>query len=194
MNIVFFVLFSIVVNPSVIAGYIYIWIFGDQKANPGDPNDPNNFYLLRIIQPLVILIVNSGIIPSLCDIIGRIEGHHTKSQRQAAIMKKNFYFLFMNTIIVPLSVNTTLAIFFSELEWDKLDYQYFVFKIMANFAGLIFIVVCINWTFLSNGVSMLDIVHHIFKFFAYLSHKKAMAKEEHPMPFVDDYPFDLGYF
>jgi hypothetical protein len=125
------------------------------------------------LQPLAILTVNSGIIPSLCDIIGRIEGHKMKSRRQAAIMKKNFYFLFMNTIVVPLSVNTTLAIFFSNIKWEDLDYNNAVGMIMANFAGLVFIQLCINWTFLSNGVTMLDIVHHIFKFFSYLLLKKS---------------------
>jgi|LauGreDrversion4_2_1035121.scaffolds.fasta_scaffold84728_3 hypothetical protein len=88
-------------------------------------------------------------------------------------MKKNFYFLFMNTIVVPLSLNTTLAIFLSELNIDELSYDYIVGKIMANFAGLIFIQLCINWTFLSNGVTMLDIMHSIVKFFTYIKHKKA---------------------
>ena len=117
-----------------------------------------------------------------------------KSRRQAAIMKKNFYFLFMNTIIVPLSVNTTLSVFYSEIKWEDLDYKKISEMIMSNFAGLVFITLCINWTFISNGVTMLDIVHHIFKFFMYMQHKKAQSKEEHPMPFIDDYPFDHGYF
>ena len=146
------------------------------------------------IQPLVILTVNSGIIPSLCDIIGRLEGHKTKSQRQAAIMKKNFYFLFMNTIVVPLTVNTTLSLFFSNLEWNDLNYQNIADKFVKNFALPTFITLAINWTFVSNGVTMLDIVHHIFKFLMYWQHKKAQENEEHPMPFVDEYPFDHGYF
>jgi hypothetical protein len=109
-------------------------------------------------------------------------------------MKKNFYFLFMNTIVVPLTVNTTLSLFFSNLEWDDLNYQNIADKIVKNFAGLTFITLAINWTFVSNGVSMLDIVHHIFKLLMYWQHKRAQENEEHPMPFVDDYPFDHGYF
>lgn len=65
---------------------------------------------------------------------------------------------------------------------------------MTNFAGLIFISLTIQWTFVSNGMSMLDIFHHVFKFITYTQHKKAQAKEEFPLPYVDDYPFDHGYY
>ena len=108
-------------------------------------------------------------------------------------MKKNFYFLFMNTIIVPLSVNTTLSLFFSKIKWEDLDFKSVSGYIMSNFTGLVFITVCINWTFISNGITMLDIVHHIFKFFSFMKHKKAQAKEEYPMPFIDEYIFNIGY-
>ena len=152
INVAFFLLFSVFINPQIIAYYIDLWIFGNTQK--GDditsiPNPKPSSYqtligTLRLtIQPLAILTVNSGLIPSLCDIIGRFEGHKTKSQRQAAIMKKNFYFLFMNTIVVPLTLNTTLSLFFSNLKWDDLTYENIVAKIMANYAGLIFITLAI---------------------------------------------------
>ena len=56
-----------------------------------------------------------------------------------------------------------MAIFFNDLDFIHIDYDYIVGKIMANFAGLIFIQLAINWTFISNGVAMLDIAHSMYK-------------------------------
>ncbi len=109
LNISLFVLFSLIVNPQLIGSYIEVFLFSNSNAR----NDLVNTLRL-MVQPMVILFFNSIIIPSLCDLIGRLEGHKTKSKRQGAIMKKNFYFQFMNTIIVPLTVNATLSIFFAD--------------------------------------------------------------------------------
>lgn len=109
LNVSLFVLFSLVVNPQLVGTYIEVLLFSNSTAG----NELVNILRL-MVQPMVIILFNSIIIPALCDLIGRLEGHKTKSQRQAAIMKKNFYFQFMNTIIVPLTVNATLSIFFAD--------------------------------------------------------------------------------
>lgn len=74
INVAFFLLFSVFINPQVIAKYIDLWIFG--KNEKGD----DLIGAIRLtIQPLTILTVNSGLIPTLCDMVGRLEGHKTKS-------------------------------------------------------------------------------------------------------------------
>jgi hypothetical protein len=45
--------------------------------------------------------------------------------------------------------------------------------IIKNFANEIFITLTIQLAFISNGIQLLDISHHIVKFFKYLKYKKA---------------------
>ncbi len=164
MNLSLFVIFSIFFNPQTVG----LWIANTFFPPPKD--GPDNYLIgtLRLYtQPLFILFYNSIIIPFLCDLIGRLEGHSTKSRRQTSIMKKNFYFQIMNTIFVPLTLNSAISVFFSNIDWEKLNYEYVVSMMMANFAGLIFITLTLQWTFISNGMSMLDIFHHVFKFITY---------------------------
>lgn len=49
-------------------------------------------------------------------------------------------------------------------------------------------------TFISNSIQLLDIPHHIIKFIKYMSYKYSQKTEVNKKPFVDNYPFDLGYF
>jgi len=52
----------------------------------------------------------------------------------------------------------------------------------------------ITVAFITNSIQLLDIPHHIVKFFKYLSHKNAQKKEVSKKPFVDDFAYDLGYY
>ncbi len=107
INIVFFVTFCIFFNPQVIVLFLQNLLGIDEKVKPTD------FILSTLqlyLQSLVILTFNAGIIPTLVDLVADCEGHKTKSKRQLAIMKKNFFFQIMNTIFVPLTVSTSIQI------------------------------------------------------------------------------------
>ena len=107
INIVFFMTFCIFFNPQVIVLFLQNLLGIDEKVKPTD------FILSTLqlyLQSLVILTFNAGIIPTLVDLVADCEGHKTKSKRQLAIMKKNFFFQIMNTIFVPLTVSTSIQI------------------------------------------------------------------------------------
>jgi Calcium-dependent channel, 7TM region, putative phosphate len=59
--------------------------------------------LTNYFQTLVLLILNYSIIPLLIDLTAVLEDHKTKSSKQIAIMKKNFFFQLINTIFIPLT-------------------------------------------------------------------------------------------
>lgn len=60
------------------------------------------------VQPLIIVTLNSGVIPVLVDIIADLEHHKTKSSRQVAIMKKNFIFQILNVIFLQITLSTSI--------------------------------------------------------------------------------------
>ena len=112
VNVIFFVTFCIFFNPQTIVLSLYN-IFGI------DDNKKQTDFILSTLQlylqPIVILTFNAGIIPVLVDLVANLEGHKTKSKRQVAIMKKNFFFQIMNTIFVPLTVSTSIQLLLSSL-------------------------------------------------------------------------------
>ena len=66
--------------------------------------------------------------------------------------------------------------------------------LLKNFVNFLFLNLAIQWAFISNGIQLLDIPHHLIKGIKYLCHRRSQKKEVLPRPFKDDYPFDLGYF
>ena len=60
------------------------------------------------LSPLILLAFNSGIIPFFIDMIGLLEEHKTKSRRQVAIMRKNFFFQLFNLVFLQLSGQATI--------------------------------------------------------------------------------------
>ena len=48
--------------------------------------------LQTYISPLMMLVFNQAIVPLFIDFIAYLEGHKTKSVKQVAIMRKNFFF------------------------------------------------------------------------------------------------------
>jgi hypothetical protein len=72
--------------------------------------------------PLMLLLFNVVIIPFFIDLIALVEDHKTKSARQVAIMKKNFGFMLINTIFLPLTGLLTIKSFIeyiSDLNWKN---------------------------------------------------------------------------
>lgn len=142
----------------------------------------------------MIVIFNSGIIPTIVDLIAYLEYHKTKSSRQVHIMRKNFFFMIMNTIFLQITVQTTIRALFERINEAEFDFDNIKRLLLTNFVNFLFLNLSIQWAFITNGIQLLDIPHHLVKFLKVWFHKRAQKKEENPRPYVDEYPFDLGYY
>jgi hypothetical protein len=71
--------------------------------------------LTSYFSTLILLILNFAIIPILIDLTAALEDHRTKSSKQIAIMKKNFFFMVVNTIFIPLTGQASIELFLSFL-------------------------------------------------------------------------------
>ena len=63
-------------------------------------------YVQEWFAPMVTLCINFGVIPTLIDFSCELEDYRRKSSRQISIMNRIFFFMFMNTLIVPLAGST----------------------------------------------------------------------------------------
>ena len=73
-------------------------------------------YLVAYFEPLVVLFVNFLVIPLLIDISCEFEDFRRKSSRQLSIMKRIYFFMLLNTVLVPIASSQTMLYFFEQLK------------------------------------------------------------------------------
>ena len=78
-------------------------------------------YVQEWFAPMVTLTINFGVIPTLIDFSCELEDYRRKSSRQISIMNRIFFFMFMNTLIVPLAGSTKQAVEWLEQFGDGHD-------------------------------------------------------------------------
>ena len=78
-------------------------------------NTINNEQIREMITsyfaPVVTLTINFGIIPLLIDLSSEFEDFRRKSSRQISIMNRIFFFMFINTLIIPVTQTSALLFF-----------------------------------------------------------------------------------
>jgi len=57
----------------------------------------------------ITLLINVVLIPFLIDMMVLIEDFHTKSDRQIAILNRNFVFMIFNSVLLPLTLQTGIT-------------------------------------------------------------------------------------
>ena len=106
LNLAMFIL-VLIMSPLGLIEYLKNYILG--------LSDEENQVLFKTIagfvQPLIIVTLNAGVIPTIVDIIANLENHKTKSSRQVAIMRKNFVFQIINTILLQITLSSTIQVF-----------------------------------------------------------------------------------
>ena len=136
--------------------------------------------LSTYLSPLILLIFNFGIIPLLIDLIAFLEDHKTKSLKQLSIMRKNFFFQLFNTVFLQLTAQSTILAFievYANSNWQDLPKEMGQKLVNNNF---FFLRYTIQLAFISNGVQLLDIPHHLVKAIKYTLHRVAQRREETP--------------
>ena len=62
------------------------------------------------------MFVNLILIPLFIDIMVMMEDWKTKSERQAAILNRNFLFMLLNALFLPLTTMTTIKAFLVDID------------------------------------------------------------------------------
>lgn len=139
------------------------------------------------------MTMNVILIPFFIDIVVMMEDHKTKSSRQVAILNRNFFFMLLNSLLLPLTGLTTIKSFIQALEeQDVMNWpSYFAKNLLTTYNY--FITYFIQLTFLSVGFWLLDLPHQIVKWIGKTYHDYWEKKKRNPKPYVDTYAFDLGY-
>lgn len=79
----------------------------------------NNEELVTLIttyfQPVIIIIINFGMIPLLIDISVEFEDYRRKSSKQISIMRRIFFMLFINIFLLPITQFGTAQILFEHI-------------------------------------------------------------------------------
>jgi hypothetical protein len=142
---------------------------------------------------MISLCVNFGMIPCMIDFTALIEDYRRKSSLQISIMRKIFFFMFINTLILPLLSNISAIEFFKKLiqssviEWPTL------ISINLMMQQYYYIKFIIQLTFISNGFWLVDFFHRGQTWLLMKLHERKESDSEVKTPFRDDYQFDLGY-
>ena len=67
------------------------------------------------VSTYLTLLINVVLIPFFIDMMVLIEDFETKSDRQIAILNRNFVFMILNSVLLPLTLQTGISQFLSVL-------------------------------------------------------------------------------
>ena len=116
-------------------------------------------------SPLVIALVNIGIIPCFVDLVGYAVHNETKSNMQYEILWMNLVFMCLNMILLPLTGLVSyeeILVFARDENFDARKVLNAVSENMGNMASF-FTLYLMQVTFLSNLIQMYDIPHLCYK-------------------------------
>jgi hypothetical protein len=85
-----------------------------------DLNNLKNATISSYLSTGMTLVVNVMIIPGLIDLVVAFEDFKTKSSRQIAILNRNFIFMIINSIMLPLTSVVTIEDFITEVGKSEL--------------------------------------------------------------------------
>jgi high-affinity K+ transport system ATPase subunit B len=72
------------------------------------------------VATYLTMLVNTVLIPSLIDLMVRFEDFETKSERQLSILMRNYVFMMLNSVLLPLTSQKTIEDFISILGRSRL--------------------------------------------------------------------------
>mmetsp|Transcript_30222 Transcript_30222/g.59202 ORF Transcript_30222/g.59202 Transcript_30222/m.59202 type:complete len:479 (+) Transcript_30222:54-1490(+) len=149
---------------------------------------------------LVVFVINFIMLPILIDKTSHLEGHHTESQRSAAVVKRNAVFQFVNTILLPsLALNSAAALvhlaYSSRFEdWEKIIGT----SLQKNTSGRFFLIYLIHATLLGCASELAQVPQMAYNTLLYLN--DCVARRRYGPSFSDEasnrfqWEFDFGYF
>lgn len=143
--------------------------------------------------PLIIIFINFVIIPSLVDFSVLFEDHQRESNIQISIIWRIFFFMLLNTLLIPITEASTAQVFFQKLEAKHLEEWPTLLSGNMMTQQYVFIKFIVQLTFITNGLSLIDAPHRIVHWIQKKYHNYRQRDSLYKEPCIDDYQFDLGY-
>ena len=140
--------------------------------------------------PLIIVVINSGVLPLTVYYLSLFEMHYKKSYREKSILIKSFFFLLINSIIIPSLKHDELSLMLSKLKdfnFDKKDFDLFAPFIDNSYFFCRYI---IQVTFLTNTLQLFAFPTFFVKKFKFFI---ANSDFEKVYALVIKKYFDLGF-
>ena len=136
-------------------------------------------------SPLIIALVNIGIIPIIVDICALVITNETKSQMQYEILKMNLVFMMLNMILLPITGLVTYEELLTFARDSNFNIDKFLSKLSLNMGNMAswFAVYLMQVTFLSNMIQLFDVPHLLYKSMMRLI---AYIRQAH---YIDDFYF-----
>lgn len=73
-------------------------------------------FLINYFTPLVTIFINFIIIPSMIDFAVHREDYQQKSSIQVTIIQRIYFFMFLNTLLIPISETSSALSIFKKFE------------------------------------------------------------------------------
>jgi len=102
--------------------------------------------------PLIVILVNFVIIPSLVDLSMLFGDYQRESNLQISIIRNMFFFMLLNTLLIPITEASTAQVFFTHLE--KVGIEEWPTLLSSNMMAqqYVFIKFIVQLTFITNGL------------------------------------------
>lgn len=145
---------------------------------------------MNSLTPLILVLFNFIFIPTLVDWTSYYEEIENKSLRHRNNLFKQFFFMMINTVFIPITQTATISSFLFYFTHKNLDT--IQLELSQNFlqTSEFFLKYIIQCTFMTNIIQILDLPHYLYMTMKkFLMRSRAYLEDE----VEDDYYFDLGY-
>ena len=149
--------------------------------------------LSTYFAPLIVILVNFIIIPTLVNLSVSVEDHPLNSSIQSAILWRIFFFMLLNVLLIPITEATTALALFQRFEDSRVSDWPTMLSSNMMAQQYVFIKLIIQLTFITNGLTLLDVPHRLMAFFYKSLHDREQKDSLPKQPYIDDYQYDLGY-
>lgn len=143
--------------------------------------------------PLVVILVNFIIIPSLIHLFVSVEDHPLNSSIQSALLWRIYFFMLLNVLLIPITEASTALLLFKKFEEKKVSDWPTMLSSNMMAQQYLFIKLLIQLTFITNVMTLLDVPHRIISSFYKWLHDREQSQSLPRQPFIDNYEYDIGY-
>lgn len=149
-------------------------------------------FIMNYCEPILVWLINFGLVPNLIDYSTLLEDFQRKSSRQNAIMHRNFFFMFVNLFILPIMQKAVALDLFEDIKKEQLS---FASKFSLGFMvqQIFFLKFIIALLFISNGFWLTDMFHRLYVCIGRRIHQHREAQSVIKTRYKDEYEFDIGY-